>query len=109
MTDFFAAEARAKAARAAAWQKAVDKLSITFEADMPIGGYPACLVAAGSAKARLRLLRDLGFRVVRRWEMDYAILPEDPHQTQEWAEISGGISVSLTEGYVARTRGVGKR
>lgn len=108
MTDFFAEQARLKAERAAAWQKAVDKLSITFEADQPNGGYPEILTSAGSVVARLRLLRDLGFRVVRRWEMDDSKPGASPDLVP-WVLVSGNISVSLSDGFVVRREGVRRR
>ncbi|HWS43326.1 MAG TPA: hypothetical protein VN421_09615 [Pseudoflavonifractor sp.] len=89
----------------AAWQRAVDKLSITFEADQLNGGYPEILKTAGSEEARLRVLRDLGFRIRERWETDYA-LPGEPPKLRAWVLISGGISVDLSDGFVVRRAGV---
>lgn len=104
MSDFLAEQTR----KEAAWQKAVDKLSITFEADQETGGYPDILASAGSEEARLGVLRDLGFRVLERWKMDNS-LPGQPEELWSWVRVSGGISVSLADGYVIRQPGVRKR
>ena len=108
MSDFLAAEARKEAERAAAWQKAVDKLSITFEADQKNGGCPAILVSARSEEERIKVLRGLGFRVLERWEMDYSS-PGCAPDMRLWIRISGNISVSLSDGFVCRPSGVRKR
>lgn len=108
MNDIWAEHARKEAARSAAWQKAVDKLSITFEADQRYGGYPGILVSAGSEEARLQVLRDLGFRVRERWEMDNAA-PGCPPDIHLWMRVTGNISVNLTAGFVIRSQGVRTR
>ena len=108
MIDFLAELAKKEAERAAAWERAVGKLSITFEADQLNGGYPGILVSAGSEEGRLRVLRDLGFRVREHWEMDNAA-PGCPPDIHLWMRVTGNISVNLTAGFVIRSQGVRTR
>ena len=86
--------------RAADWQLAVDKLQVTFEAEHG-GGYPECLKEL-TPKERLRYLRELGFRVRERYVFrDDDHWPGKPEDTQ-WARLTGGISVNLTDGFVCK-------
>lgn len=74
----------------AAWQRAVAKLSVEFEAAQG-GGYPEALRDL-LPNERLAFLKGLGFRVVRRFTIE----------DEEWADISGKICVNLTDGWVGR-------
>ena len=76
--------------RAAAWQVAVAKLSVEFEAAQG-GGYPEELKGY-LPHERLGLLKALGFRVVRRFTVE----------DEAWVEISGKICVNLKDGFVGR-------
>lgn len=86
------AEARAlEKQRAHDWPLALDRLHVTFEADHG-GGYPPCL-AEGTPESRLAYLRELGFRVRERFEVEGA----------QWVRLTCGISVCLSDGWVHRT------
>lgn len=74
----------------AAWQRAVAKLSVEFEAAQG-GGCPEALRDL-LPNERLAFLKGLGFRVVRRFTIE----------DEEWADISGKICVNLTDGWVGR-------
>ena len=87
------AESRAREEQQARdWTLAVNWLEIVFEA-WHGGGYPACL-AEGTPERRLAVLRELGFRVRERFEVE----------GEPWARLSGGISVNLADGWVHRRR-----
>lgn len=81
------------------WIAARERLAVTFTAEQG-GGYPPCLEKL-SAKARLVRLKSLGFRVLRRWETDNRARPNDAPELHQWAALSGGICVNLTDGWVA--------
>lgn len=85
------AERERRRQRAADWQRAVAKLSVEFEAAQG-GGYPEELKGL-LPDERLKLLKALGFRVVRRFTIE----------DEEWADISGKICVNLTDGWVGRS------
>lgn len=95
--------AESKQERLAAWQKAVAKLEVQFEADHG-GGTPDCL-AGLTPDQRLATLRDLGFRVKEHFHVNTALLGEPPHY-EAWVRLFGGIAVSLEDGWVSsRERG----
>lgn len=89
------------AQRALDWQRALDKLSVTFEADHE-GGFPQCLKDKAPTE-RLDTLRSLGFRVKEQFESDNA-LPGDPPDMHLCGYLMGGIYVDLTEGWVHRRK-----
>lgn len=95
-----------EARRAADWRRALDKLTVAFEADHG-GGYPDCLKGRIPME-RLAYLRSLGFRVREQYDQ-----PADPvlgpDMDQVWAVLSGGIAVCLTDGFVCRHGGGGGR
>lgn len=88
--DWEKSERERQRQRAAAWQVAVAKLSVEFEAAQG-GGYPEELKGY-LPHERLRLLKTLGFRVVRRFTVE----------GEAWVEISGKICVNLKDGFVGR-------
>lgn len=89
------------AQREADWKKAVDKLSIAFEADHS-GGYPECLQDL-RPMGRLAVLRSLGYRVRSTYEINVALYGE-PEEMHTYVRLSGGIVVDLTDGFVVRQR-----
>lgn len=78
--------------RQAAWQRAVAKLSIEFEAAQG-GGCPEELKGL-LPDERLKLLKALGFRVVRR----FTTVPDGDC----WVVLSGRLCVCLADGFVGR-------
>lgn len=84
--------------RRAAWQQAVSKLEVQFEADHG-GGFPECLKGL-TPDQRVRSLRDLGFRVKEFFHVNTA-LDFEPPRYESWVRISGGISVNLDDGWVS--------
>lgn len=89
--------------RATDWDIAYARLCIEFEADHD-GGYPSCLNAEGMWRAeRLALLKSLGYRVRRTWDIN-AAGPGEPEKLERWAAFSGKLSVSLDDGFVCRGR-----
>lgn len=94
--SFYSEEA--KAALAAEWALAVEKLSVTFTAAHG-GGWPPCLIDK-TAEERIVLLRKMGFRVKRRYEIDELGKSGETLRTNQWADLSGGISVNLSDGWV---------
>lgn len=103
LAELDAERAIREARRAEDWAKALDKLSVTFEAGHG-GGYPDCLKGKKPME-RLSHLRSIGFRVREQYDMpaDPVIGPE---VDQLWAVLSGGIAVCLTDGFVCQ-RGKG--
>ena len=86
------AEQERRRQRAAAWQRAVAKLSVEFEAAQG-GGYPEALRGL-LPNERLALLKALGFRVVRR----FTTAPDG----DRWVVLSGRLCVCLADGFVGR-------
>lgn len=95
-------QAEAQRKRAEDWQRAVDRLSITFEAQHG-GGYPDCLREL-TPNHRLNTLRALGFRIVEQYTIDVSA-PGKPPECQPWARISGKIAVNLADGWVCQWEG----
>lgn len=99
LAEFDAERAIREARRAEDWAKALDKLSVTFEAGHG-GGYPDCLKGKKPME-RLSHLRSIGFRVWKQFDQ-----PADPVMGPEvdqlWAVLSGGIAVCLTDGFVCQ-------
>lgn len=81
------------------WQRAVERLSVEFEADHG-GGYPDCLKGL-TPDERVEKLRALGFRVKGHFTLDVGPI-EGPPEYQPWIRISGRIAVNLSDGWVSR-------
>lgn len=86
-------------ARAEEWRRAVSRLEVEFDAAHG-GGHPNCLMDM-EPTARLAVLRDLGFRVKRQYEIDTA-RPGDLPSISHWAVLCGGIGVQLEDGFVCK-------
>ena len=88
------------------YRLALDRAEIIYIASTPWGnggcaGYPECL-SGMSADERVRRLKEMRFRV-KREPIPQILFPEDYEEDgtpREWAQLSGGISVCLTSGFV---------
>ena len=102
MRTYIANQQSRERKRAEDWQRAVDRLSVTFEAQHG-GGYPDCLREL-TPNQRLSTLRTLGFRVVEQYTIDVSA-PGQPPDYQPWARITGRITVNLADGWVCQREG----
>ena len=99
MQDYFARERAREKKRAQDWQRAVDRLSITFEAQHG-GGYPSCLKRL-TPDERRRLLRRLNFKIKEEYTIDVSAPGQKPDY-EPWVRLSGRIAVNLADGWVCR-------
>lgn len=81
------------------WEERQEREELLFLADHG-GGWPDCLVkpVGLSPNDRLRLLRQMGFRVVEQYDMP----GKDEGGLEPWARLTNGVAVNLADGFAIR-------
>lgn len=91
------------------WEERLELEELMFLADHG-GGFPDCLVKhVDTPEDRLRVLRQMGFRVAERYDMPSV---KGWGDLEPWVRLTNDIAVNLADGFVVRSaaaeRGRGK-
>lgn len=87
------------------WEEHQEREELLFLANHG-GGWPDCLVKPNSLspKDRLRILRQMGFRVAEQYDMP----GEEWEELVPWARLTNDIAVNLADGFVNRAHSGGR-
>lgn len=87
------------------WEERMEREELLFLADHG-GGWPDCMVrpSGSSPDDRLRILRQMGFRVADQYDMPSSggenNLEQD--EMEPWCRLTNGVAVNLADGFTVR-------